>query len=288
LEFKELGYCEMIPMIVFAVVSVVWTYYVRDVWALVYSSIVLTAVNTAVSYRYSVHSPRLNFSWVVAHPMFSFGLCLLGITLMQTVREQGVVFVLSKGFSLEDLGLYNRAVAFSLALFIQAQAMFWRVIYPAFSAINAEPERLRRVWMRMNSLVGLVAAPVAGIYVIASPLVVEVALGDKWLPIVPMLRIFAVYALITALAAPSEVLFQSLGRPALGTRIHVLGVVVLGIALWPCIRVLGIEGAAVAFVASGVVVTTVTCLVARRLVRQPTKVAGSDDVCSGSEVGWIG
>ncbi len=266
MDFRALGYCDVIPVAVYAIAAIALTILMRNVWALVLASIVLSATATAVSFFYSPHWPTLNFSWRVARPLFAFGVCLLGNTLLQTVREQGVVFVLARTVSLDELGLYNRAAAFSLSLFTQGQAMFWRVAYPAMASLQSDPLRLGAAWSRMTRWMAIGGVLTSGAYILVCPMAVRGVLGERWLSLVPIMQVFAVYAALLYAMAASEVLFQAVGRPALGTRLQAIGTAILALVLWPCLQYAGLTGAASAFLVSGVVVAPLALVIARTLI----------------------
>lgn len=266
LDFERLSYSNVVPLFVHALAAVLLTLALRDVWALVYASLVLSVVGVVVSYWYQPHWPRFDFSWATAQPLFSFGLCLLGNTLMQTAREQGVVILLARAMSTEALGFYNRAFAFSFALFVQTQVMFWRVMFPAMSQLQAEPRRLRAIWLKMTrwALIGSVLG--AAGYAIIAPMAVRFVLGESWMPIVPVMQIFASYAAVAAIISPSEVLFQAMGRPIIGTRLQVVNTLLLAGLLWPCVGWLGLPGVPLAFAASAAMIMPLTLWIARRLL----------------------
>jgi O-antigen/teichoic acid export membrane protein len=236
LDFKRLGYVNLIPLLVHAPTAVALTLAWRNVWALVCASLAMVAAGLVVSYCFAPHRPRLDFHWATARPMFSFGLCLLGNTMLQTIREQGVVLVVARTMGSEALGYYNRALAFSFTLFVQAQEMFWRVMFPALSRIQTDPIRLRAVWRRLT--LGALLAGVGGgaCYIVAAPWAVRWVLGEQWLPMVPLMQLFGLYAALAAITTPSEVLFQAMGRPGIGTRFQLVSTVIVAALLWPGVK----------------------------------------------------
>ena len=265
----------------YAAVAVIATWQFRSIWALVAASLTASVVSVAISYTVFPHRPRFDFSWSVAKPMFAFGLFLLGNALLQTCREQGMVFLLSRAMDLDQLGYYNRATAFSLALFSQGWTLVWRLTYPTFAKLQTDPARLRAAWGKSTRWLGSAALGGAAGYCLLSPPVVELVLGEFWRPIVPLMQIFGLYALMWFSAASAEALFQAVGRPSIGTRINlVTTVAVLGVG-YPLVRWLGVAGAAWAHVAGQaltlpLVIFTCSRLLTRR-IRQVKNAATTGD-----------
>jgi len=267
MDFRRLGYCDLVPATAHAVASVALTLVLKDVWALVYATLVMAAVGTLVSYQYSPHRPRFEFRWSTARPLFGFGLCLLGNTFLQTLREQGVVLLLTRSVTTETLGVYNRAVAFSFNLFVQAQAMYWRVMFPALASLQTRPDQIRSVWRRMTLLAATVAVPVLIVFTLTVPTAVRWVLGENWVPMVSTMQWFGVHAALLAVSSPSEVLFQAVGRPILGTRLQVLNTMILALLIGPGMQWLGLAGVALAFAVAAALVTPLTLWMAHRLTR---------------------
>jgi PST family polysaccharide transporter/lipopolysaccharide exporter len=266
LDFRTLSYVDLVPVVVHALASVGLAVALRSVWALVIASVVLAASSTLVSYRFAPHWPRFDFTWTVARPLFAFGLYLLGNTLLQTVREQGIVLVLARVISLDELGVYNRAAAFSVGLFVQVQAVYWRVMFPAMAALQSDLPRLAVNWRNWTVGLGVAGMLGAGVYVLSAPLLVRWGLGDVWAPMIPVLQVFGWYLAILALTAPSEVLLQALGRPGIGTHLQTANTLLALLLFWPAIQRWGLPGAAVALTTAGALVAPCALVLSYRLL----------------------
>lgn len=267
LDFRTLAITDTAPLVVQAVAAVALTYYLRTIYGIVYAVILAEVARTVVSYAFRPHLPRLVFTWKIAAPMFGFGLCLLGNTLLQTAREQGVVFVLARMVSEEELGYFNRATAFSFMLFVQALMVFWRVTYPAFSKLQSNPTLLTTAWRKANLIMVPGGCLIGLTFALVTPWVVRTVLGDVWEPIVPVMQVFGLCAALMFASAPSEVVFQAIARPILGTKLQLAGTLVLLVGLVPLVQKLGITGAAWAFVAGQAVVLVAAFPTARQALQ---------------------
>jgi lipopolysaccharide exporter len=265
LSFRELTITEIIAQVTFALACVVLITQLKSLWALVYAGLISAGVRVLVSYFFAPHMPKIILDWVVAKPMFGFGICLFLNTLFLTIREQGVIYYM-KGpleMSQEMLGYYNRGSAYSYMLFIQALGMFWKIAYPAFSRVAVDRAKLRIVWKKNTlifsglSFVGLIISCLC-----ASPSVGYV-LGEQWLPIVPVIIGFVVYSVLALVIAPTQILFQSLGKPRLGTISYASGTIAMIACGIPLIEAYGIEGAAWSFAIGQLITVIVAAWLAR-------------------------
>jgi PST family polysaccharide transporter/lipopolysaccharide exporter len=120
---------------------------------------------------------------------------------------------------------------------------------PSYARLQNEPARLQRAYIKGLSLSAMLMAPLSmGVFAVA-PELVNVLFGEKWIPMIPTLQIFAFMALARPLAASTSPLFQAVGKPEYDLQ---GGLVVLA-AMVPMVLYMatwGIEGVAVAVVLS--------------------------------------
>jgi O-antigen/teichoic acid export membrane protein len=264
MDFRRLSYADVIPVFVYALALILFTLWIRTVWALIYALIAQSVALAVASYFFAPHWPRWNFSWRLARPLFLFGVALLGNTVLQMLREQGVVLVLARVVTLDDLGYYNRASTFSLSLFLQGLTVFWRVAYPAMASLQTRPRQLRDAWRKASWWAFPGGVLVAVGFWLGSELAVRWVLGESWLPIVPLMQILGLYAGMGFVGAPSEVLFQAIGRPGIGTRIQAVGTVALIAVVIPWAQAQGTAGAAWSFVLAAGLTTPLMLISAYR------------------------
>lgn len=94
------------------------------------------------------------------------------------------------------LGLYQQAFRFSNAPAQQISSILSRVAYPSFTAIADDSLKLRNAVIRSIRLVSLIAVPTTVGMILAARPFVRVVLGAEWLPLVPVLSVFAVWGLL--------------------------------------------------------------------------------------------
>jgi polysaccharide transporter, PST family len=120
------------------------------------------------------------------------------------------------------------------------------VVYPVFTRLQDDTERLSRVWLRTVRVLAAVAAPAMLVLVVCAPDLVHVVFGDKWAKAVPVMQILAWVGALYVIQGLNSVLLQALGRTRLLFRYALvsfaagLGSFVLGLR-W------GIVGVAVCF-----------------------------------------
>jgi len=95
-----------------------------------------------------------------------------------------------------------------------------RVLFPAFSAIQNEPERFRDGILKSGRLLALTFMPVGFGMAAVAPELVRVLYGDQWLAMIPVIQIIAVATGFGAAASISSPIFNATDKVGLNFRLY--------------------------------------------------------------------
>jgi len=132
LDFKRQFIFNIVPQIIYIIVVIPLAFILRNVWALVCANVVRGLVVCIISYIMHPYRPRLDFNIIKAKELFNFGKWILGQSIIVIITQQGITMFVGKFLGIPVLGFYNRAGAFSTALFQQLTGIIWQVGYPAY------------------------------------------------------------------------------------------------------------------------------------------------------------
>lgn len=146
----------------------------------------------------------------------------------------------------QALGYYSKAYDFSTNTVDGFNKVLGGVLFPSYSQIQEDRERLSSAYMKSLRLVALVIVPASvGIFSLAQEFI-SVLLGEKWLPMVASLQILSLMCLVRSLSATTSPLFLSMGFPNFDLRAGLL-VMVVALAGMFSLQWMGITGVATAF-----------------------------------------
>jgi len=191
------------------VVGVAVAYYYRSYWALVIGSAAATACSIAISYVIIPYAPRLRFTHI--RGLMNFSIWLWFGSALNTLNNRLDQLVIGYFIGKYPLGLY--AVAENLAVLPTRETTMpiAQTLFPAFSALSDQKDRLRRAYQLGQSTIFAVAMPAGfGFVLIAHPLIL-LALGEKWLGAVPILQILAAMFALQTLSASVQPLAMAKG-----------------------------------------------------------------------------
>jgi O-antigen/teichoic acid export membrane protein len=110
------------------------------------------------------------------------------------------------------LGLYSRAYNLLMLPARQLHIPVSSVAIPAFSRLQADPQRFARYYLRTINLMIWISAPIFGFLFVAAEPVIVLVLGDRWREAAPVFKILVISALAQVLHGSTIWLFVSRGE----------------------------------------------------------------------------
>jgi O-antigen/teichoic acid export membrane protein len=180
-------------------------------WALVAGNVVAQILIVALSYRVHPFRPRFSLSHVSG--LFKFTRWLFLRNVFQGANNQTANLILGHGVGVGQLSFFTFARDLSVMVQTDFYAPVRAALFPAYASVNDDPAALKRLMVDSSALMLLIGLPLSlGLAVIA-PDAVRVLLGDRWLPVIPLLQILCISGCVASGMAGAPVLFVAMGRP---------------------------------------------------------------------------
>jgi len=222
-------------------------------WSLVWGNLAGALVRTVMIW---VASP--GWSWLlpghlnlaIFSELLHYGVRATGGSLVNFFNSNWDDWFVGRVLGAAALGFYSKAYNLTNGTIAGFnRSVLGGVFMPSYAKIQGDRARLMNMYLKGLSFSALIMAPLSmGVFAVAGELV-PFLLGDKWLPMIPVLQIFAFMALIRPLAASTSPLFRAVGRPEFDIRGGLVVLVTLvPLVLW--LKQWNIEGVAVAVTVS--------------------------------------
>jgi lipopolysaccharide exporter len=247
LEFHREFFYQLSGTLVDFVVSVSVAAASGNVWALVFGLLAGDFTRFVVSYFVHPHRPRLSFNTQQFKELFGFGKWLLGSTVLVFLARQGDDAFLGRVLGASALGLYQMAYRFA-DLPGSEIGVLSRVAFPAYSKLQGNIDKLRTAYLKVVGCVSFLSLPLAGGIFALCPEFTQIFLGDKWMPMVPVLRILIMSEMIKVPMDTCGALFNGMGRPDISFRLVLVRVITLAVIIYPLTIRWQIPGTALALV----------------------------------------
>jgi len=212
LQFKEIAIIENIGIFISGIIAISLALLKMGIWSLVAQAIVPTAVIAFLMWYVSPWRPSYSFKWKALKELFSYSFNLLGFSVIDYFTRNSDSFLIGKFVGASELGLYSRAQGLMILPLRQSSSIFTRVMFPIFSIIKDDPEKVKIIYLRLVKGITLIIFPLMiGLLVVADNFVIAV-FGKKWVGLIPLVKLFAIAGLWQSINITLEWLYTSQGR----------------------------------------------------------------------------
>ena len=212
LNFKAFAVAEILAFVIgYLIVGISTALTGAGVWSLVFASLSQSIILATLTFLIVKHKVNLSFVWQDYRPLISFGSRVSVISFLEFIGGALDTILIGRFFGSSPLGIYNRAQMLINLPMQYFTVSFSRVLFPSFSQIQADNERIKRSISLILQIVSLLLFPFAIIVAILSKEIVLILLGIKWLGAVPLLKVLSFAAAINLLTHFIGVLFEAKG-----------------------------------------------------------------------------
>ncbi len=265
LQFFKFRLGDIGMAIAYLIVAVTLAFTGFGVWSIILGNLAGCLILVILRWALCSWHPSAKFSFKCLKELWSFGMNITGIRVVQTITERLDYLIMGRFLAATILGFYSmsyRIVDFSANRLWQSVTP---VAFSAFSTIQDEDERLRRGFKRSISYVSLISLPLFVGLVVVAPEFVTVIFGQKWaLSILPM-QILCGMAAFNSISSTVGSILRSKGRPDIEFKISLVRMVLLASGLLIAVR-FGTVGVAIAVSAVAAIIWLPRQIFANRLV----------------------
>jgi lipopolysaccharide exporter len=228
------------------ILTVVLSFFVRDVWALAIGYCSEHAFRCLLSYALYPGLPSLQWDRHAARELLTFSRGVVGMSFLNLIIARADVFVLAKLYSSAALGLYTMAVSLVTTPSMFLTAILGQVLIPALASVQEDTERLNRVLVEVTSWFIFLGLPAAISLCLCAPYLLTVAYGSRYIAAVGPLSVASAVVFLTVLHGVTTCVLFAKGRPALHRYAVAATAATMLVAIYPACRFLGPIGGQVA------------------------------------------
>lgn len=263
LDFRHQFVQSLAARMAAVLVSVAIAIAYQSYWALILGTLAAQVVGVGMTYLAMPYRPRLRCNR--ARELWSFSIWLTLGQAINTINWRFDQLLVGKLLGRAELGYYS--VGDNLAQMPTREAItpLRQTLFPAFNKISGDGERLKVAYQRVQGLISAIALPTGvGFALVAEPLI-HAAMGEKWLPAVPVIQALAAVFAFQTFGSIVQPLAMSVGATRIlfirdvALFVIRLPVILLGLALG------GLPGLVFARVVTGTIGTLFNMDLVRRL-----------------------
>ena len=180
-------------------------------WALVLMNISLPAIRGLMLWFATGWRPSVILRGTGIRKMLSFGAGVSGFNVVNYFSRNLDNVLIGRFAGKQQLGYYAKAYSLLLLPIAQIRTPLINVGIPALSALQDDPERYRRYYVKIVGTIGFLSMPLVAWMIVGAPDVIRILLGERWMP---ASELFAILGIVAFIQAP---LTAARGLPMLTT-----------------------------------------------------------------------
>lgn len=223
-----------------------------------------TAIGICGTARYWPGSPSVR----AAFPLLRFAIPVTGSYLVRLIASDADYLIIGKRLSAASVGLYRRAYSSTTTAVATVVFPLQDVLFPAFSRLQQQDDRLRYAFTRALSGLSAVIFPVTALLFVAAPEYIPLVYGAKWQASVAPTQVLCLAMVFMVVAEPSSSLLKGVGRAGTEAACQAIYMLLLCSGAWVGAR-WGITGVAWGVAGAVVVNGCALCVFAARSICLP-------------------
>ena len=170
-------------------------------WGIVWQSIVLATVKSAVLWLTSSWVPRMEFSIESLRSIFSVGAGVMASSFLNTIFMNIYSFIIGAHYNLVQLGNYSQADKWSKMGVMSLSQVFTASFLPILSAKQDEKREFARMLTKINRFTCYVTFFVMGLLLVSSTQIFHVFFDTKWDSAILMFQLLVVRGIFTVITS---------------------------------------------------------------------------------------
>jgi len=265
LRFKELSIVEITSSIIRVSTAIILAWSGFGFWSLVVAGVTSFFVTAVLRFYFLPWIPRLRFNKHRFYRMFRFGRNILGDNLLTYVSNNVDSLIIGKQLGSEALGYYQIALTMPDMIRKNTQQILSRVLFPAYSRVQNDRERLHSAFLDIVGGVAFIIFPVIGGFFAIAPIFVPLYFGDQWLVVIVPAQMLCIVAASRTIMAMCGPVIHSQGRPDVTMKLSLFRIPFLILAIMIGLS-WGITGIAVSLAALSFIWVLIFLYVTSRII----------------------
>lgn len=212
LEIRKVVEIGFISTVAGLAVSLAMALWIRGALPLVVGPVVGQAASAVLFMARAEWIPRARFRFEDIRTLSQIGIYMTGYGILNYWSRNLDNLLIAKVFGATPLAYYVRAYTLMQLPIILITEVASTTLGSVMSRFQDDKERTRSTFLRAQRLITFVAFPtMLGLAIVAGPFVSTVY-GEKWLPMVPALRVLALAGMLQGMGSPLGWIYLSQGR----------------------------------------------------------------------------
>lgn len=244
LMMSKLIKINLLSQMIGLVFMLIWAWYQRDIWALVFGGIISSTVKMYLTHDLSI-GKRCHFEWdsEAVNEIIHFGKWMFLTSILGFLLNQGDRLILGGFLSAEMLGIYSISFFIANAVKDIIAKLISSVFYPVLShVVLNEPDKIQTLYYKIRARIDAITMFSAGVLYSSGSYLVNYLYDERYTEAGRMLEILSISLLFVGFMLASQ-LFMSFGKARYTTVLALFQMLGLYFIVPYCFVTYGLETA---------------------------------------------
>ncbi len=248
LHFKRKAFVDISAIILYSVVVLVLAVYGFGVWSLIIAYIAQHVFQAIILWLLSPIKPQWFFDKDIAKEIGHFGKYALASSIIGWVILSVDTILVGRKIGDQGLGYYSLSFNIATLPVLSLTHIITGVFHPVFAKLRDDPKKIKQAYLKPLEWSLLFLLPLAACLFLLADSIVPVVFGERWLTIIPLLKIFAVYSILRSICTIISHLLEGIGKPKTASMLLGIELSLLAVLLFFFITPFGLIGVAYAVI----------------------------------------
>jgi len=232
------------------VITVLLSFFLRDVWALVLGNVAESASRCLLSFILCPYLPSFSWNRAAARDLLQFSKGLFGLSFLNLIFMRTDVFVMAKLYTPAQLGLYVMAVSLIQTPSGFVMNLLGQTLLPTFSHVQENHARVNRILIQVSAFLAFAGIPGFVFMIFCGRALLTLAYGHSYAAAAVPLVAASFVALANLLNGQITTVFYSKGAPQLHRTCVVIMAAIMIVMIYPFVKWFGLVGGQIACLVS--------------------------------------
>ena len=222
INFKKIAIINSLSTIISGSTAIILALNNFGIWAIVTQILSLSAIKCLFYWSTSKWRPNFTFCKNSFKSMLGFSSSVTANSLLTYWARNLDNLLIGKFIGSSSLGLYTKAYSIMMLPLNNISQVLTNVLFPSFSSIKNDKEKLKSVHLKVQNAVILVVLPICCIIWLSAYEIVFMLFGEKWLDMVPLVKVLTFLGVTQSLLKVNGSLYYSLGKANLAFKLGLI------------------------------------------------------------------
>ncbi|OSO88021.1 hypothetical protein B9H04_17680, partial [Halorubrum ezzemoulense DSM 17463] len=254
IKFRKQFLYVMVGSVVGIVVAIFLAFEFDNASALVGGLLSRRASQLVMSFLITDYSPSFGINSNLLKSLLSYGRWIHATAIVSFLANSGDDLFIGWLLTSAALGYYRVGFQLSNAPATELSQTINNVMFPAFSRIQDDLDKVRESFIDTLGLISVLVMPASFGIISIAPEFTILVFGEQWESMIVPMQILAISGLFRSIAKTSSSVFRGIGKPNWGFHMNLVRTVVIAISIYPLTNSFGISGVAIS-ITSGMIST---------------------------------